>query len=158
MPDKNAPGKRVSQEQSIINKLKSLVKSDSKIYWILWKYAPNILEKHGIKTFKELTDTYSVFTSGMTEDHCSNWQYEKNVQTAIKWLYERMNQQKMLELYDIFYQKAKEGDTASFKAFIDFSDRFFTSKGEDELLGIIQKANITDNDETDESFDFEKEN
>lgn len=157
MPDKNAPGKRVSQEQSIINKLKSLVKSDSKIYWILWKYAPTLLEKHGIKTFKELTDTYSVFTPGMTEDHCKNWQYEKNVQTAIKWLYERMHQQKMLELYDAYYEKAKE-DTQAFKAFIDFSDRFFTSKGEDELLGIIQKANISDNDETDESFNFEKEN
>lgn len=157
MPDKNAPGKRVSQEQSIINKLKSLVKSDSKIYWILWKYAPTLLEKHGIKTFKELTDTYSVFTPGMTEDHCENWQYEKNVQTAIKWLYERMHQQKMLELYDAYYEKAKE-DTQAFKAFIDFSDRFFTSKGEDELLGIIQKANISDNDETDESFNFEKEN
>ena len=31
-----------SQEQSIIQKIKELVKTDAKVYFILWKFAPQL--------------------------------------------------------------------------------------------------------------------
>lgn len=48
-------GKAVSQEQSIGCKVKEMVKTDAKMYWILWKFAPEVLEQRGVKTFKDLT-------------------------------------------------------------------------------------------------------
>lgn len=150
---KNNRGKSVSQEQSIGNKVKELVKTDAKMYWILWKFAPEVLEHRGVKTFKDLTSRYAVFTNGMTEEHCSQWILEKNVSSAVKLVIERKHQQKLIELYDIYYQKAKE-DVQAFKAFINFSQCFFATKGEDQLLGILQKAKLDDDTENEENFDF----
>ena len=40
----------VKQEQSVISVLKDMVKSDVKIYYILFKYAPELLPKNTKKT------------------------------------------------------------------------------------------------------------
>jgi len=72
----------------------------------------------------------------MTEQSCNNWLMEENVQTAVKWLLKREHQAKMIELYNIYYNKAKE-DTNAFKAFTDFSDKFFAQEKDSELLGIL---------------------
>jgi hypothetical protein len=142
-------GKHCSQEQSIISHLKEMVKTDAKVYFIIWKYAPDLLPKQNIKTFKNLTDNYKTFTSGMTEISCENWLYEQNVQTAIKWLLERIHQAKMIELYNIYFDRAKT-DTNAFKAFIEFSNQFFAQKQDSELLGILKGVNL-DDDAEDES-------
>lgn len=143
LANKNATGKKVSQEQSIPSKLKDMLKTDAKMYFVLWKYAPNLLLKQDIKTFDGLKKTYKTFTEGMTEESCNNWLYEKNVQTAIKWLLERIHQAKMIELYNIYFDKAKT-DTNAFKAFTDFSASFFAEEKDSELLSIVQ--GISDDD------------
>lgn len=141
-----AHGKSVSQEQSIISKLKSLVRTDAKVYYILWRFAPHLLTDKNIKTFKDLKETYKTFTTGMTETVCNNWLFEENVQSAIKWLLKRQHQEKMIQLYELYFEKAKE-DTNAFKAFTDFSDKFFATEKESELLSMLQGIDI---DETDE--------
>ena len=131
-------GKSVSQEQSIISKIKEMVKTDAKVYFILWKYAPHLIpEDRKIITFDDLKSSYKTFTDGMTEQNCNNWLTEQNVQTAIKWLMNRLHQAKMIELYNLYFDKAKE-DTQAFKAFIEFSEKFFAEQKDSELLGILQ--------------------
>lgn len=129
-------GKHTSQEESIILKLKSMVKTDAKVYYIIWRYAPHLLPKQEIKSFSDLKNNYATFTDGMTESSCENWLVEQNVQTAIKWLLKRIHQRKMIELYNIYYDKAKE-DTNAFKAFTDFSDKFFAEEKDSELLSLL---------------------
>ena len=129
-------GKNTSKEQSIQSKLFSLVSTYPKVYFIMWKYAPQLLPNPNIKTFDDLKNNYKSFTDGMTEQSCNNWLMEENVQTAVKWLLKREHQAKMIELYNIYYNKAKE-DTNAFKAFTDFSDKFFAQEKDSELLGIL---------------------
>ena len=135
--DGYAQGKHCSQEQSIISHLKEMVKTDAKVYYILWKYAPNLLPNRDIKTFDDLKTNYETFTAGMTEQSCNNWLFEQNVQTAVKWLLKRLHQEKLIELYNIYFENAKK-DTNAFKAFTDFSDKFFAEEKDSELLSILQ--------------------
>lgn len=135
--DGYAQGKSVQQEQSIGSHLKEMVKTDAKVYFIIWKYAPKLLLKQDIKTFDDLKQTYKTFTEGMTEDSCNNWLYEQNVQTAVKWLLKRIHQEKLIELYNLYFDRAKE-DTNAFKAFTEFADKFFAEEKDSELLSILQ--------------------
>jgi Trp operon repressor len=51
----------------------------------------------------------------------------------------------MIELYNIYYENAKK-DTNAFKAFVDFSEKFFATEKESELLALLQKADVGDED------------
>lgn len=129
-------GKSVSQEISIINKIKTMVKTDAKVYFIMWKYAPHLLPNPNLKTFEDLKANYKTFTAGMTEPNCNKWLLEENVQSAVKWLLKRLHQAKLIELYNTYYEKAKE-DTTAFKAFTEFADKFFAEEKDSELLSIL---------------------
>jgi acyl-CoA-binding protein len=135
-------GKSTSQEQSVLKHLISLVHTQTKAYYILWKYAPELLPAK-FKTFDDLKNNYKVFTAGVTEKTAENWLMEENVQTAVKWLLKREHQKKLIELYNIYYDRAKE-DTNAFKAFIDFSNQFFNDDKKSDVLDIIQ--NIPDSE------------
>lgn len=150
MSDKNATGKKVSQEQSISAKLKEMVLTDVKVYFILWKYAPQLLPNKNLKTFDDLKNNYAGFTKGMTEDVANNWLYEKNVQTAVKWLLVRLNQSKMIELYNIYFETAKK-DTQAFKAFVEFSKSFLLDDKEGDLQALLQNINIPDDEIEDDT-------
>ena len=135
-----AAGKSTSQEESILMHLKNMVKTDTKVYYILWKYAPELLPQQ-FKTFDDLKNNYKCFTKGATEKIAENWLMEENVQTAVKWLLQRENQKHMIELYNIYFQRAKD-DTNAFKAFVDFSNQFFADDKKSDILDIVQ--NIPD--------------
>lgn len=137
-------GKSVSQETSVLQRLKEMVRTDAKVYYILWKYAPQVLtDADKMKTFADLKSSHKCFTKGMTEKNCENWLTEQNVQSAIKWLLKRLHQQKMIELYNLYFERAKT-DTNAFKAFIDFSDKFFATEKESELLSMLQNIDVED--------------
>ena len=140
--DGYATGKSTSQEESVLLHLISLVHTQTKAYYILWKYAPELLPAK-FKTFDDLKNNYKVFTAGVTEKTAENWLMEENVQTAVKWLLKREHQKKLIELYNIYYDRAKE-DTNAFKAFIDFSNQFFNDDKKSDVLDIIQ--NIPDSE------------
>ena len=135
-------GKSTSQEESILVHLKNMVKTDTKVYYILWKYAPQLLPQK-FETFDDLKNNYKCFTKGATEKIAENWLMEGNVQTAVKWLLQREHQKKMIELYNIYYDKAKS-DTNAFKAFIDFSKQFFADDKKNGILEIAQGLNDKD--------------
>ena len=136
-------GKSTSQEESVLSHIIGMVKTQAKAYYIIWKYAPELLPNPDVKTFEDLTSQYKTFTKGMTAHVCENWLMEENVQTAVKWLLKREHQKKMIELYNIYYDKAKD-DTNAFKAFIDFSNQFFNDDKKSDILDIIQ--GIPDNE------------
>lgn len=149
-----------SQEKSVLMALKDMVKSDGKVYYIMWKFAPELLPKytkeHPIITFEDLREAYPGAIKA-DERICKNYLYEQNVMEAVKWLYNRKHTQKMLNLYDKFYEKALGGDVQSFKAIADFSDKFFVDKGESELLKILHGVDLDGSDhhvESEEDFNF----
>ena len=136
-------GKSVSNEESVLSHIIGMVKTQAKAYYIIWKYAPELLPNPNVKTFEDLTSQYKTFTKGMTAHVCENWLMEENVQTAVKWLLQREHQKKMIELYNIYYDKAKS-DTNAFKAFIDFSNQFFADDKKNGILEIVQGLNDKD--------------
>ena len=138
-------GKSTSQEESILVHLKNMVKTDTKVYYILWKYAPQLLPQQ-FKTFDDLKNNYKCFTKGATEKIAENWLMEENVQTAVKWLLQREHQKKMIELYNIYFDKAKS-DTNAFKAFVEFSNQFFADDKKNGILEIVQGLNDKDFEE-----------
>ena len=139
-------GKSVSNEESVLSHIIGMVKTQAKAYYIIWKYAPDLLPNPNVKTFEDLTSQYKTFTKGMTAHVCDNWLMEENVQTAVKWLLQREHQKKMIELYNIYYDKAKT-DTNAFKAFIDFSNQFFADDKKNGILEIVQGLNDKDFDD-----------
>jgi hypothetical protein len=149
MSASKASGKKVSLEESVIHKIKGIVNSDAKMYYIVFKYARQLLPDDGIKTFEDLRKHYAVFTPGMTETFCENWLVEERVQNAIKWLLQRLHQKKMIELYGLWFEKAKE-DVQAFKTFITFSTVFFAKNSKEDLLQIVKNAKLEDDDENDD--------
>ena len=49
---------------------------------------------------------------------------------------------KLIELYNTYYKKCLDGDTASLKAFLDCSKELFADSEENELLRMVQNAQI----------------
>nr|DAL75899.1 MAG TPA: hypothetical protein [Caudoviricetes sp.] len=139
---KGGNGKSCQLEQSLLQRLHEMLPSQSKVYYIVWKYAKNLLPKK-VDTFEDLTTQYQVFTDGMDEAHCERWLAEESVQAAVKYLLKRLHSQKLIELYEIYFDKAKE-DVQAFQAFAKFSEKFFEDSGEDELSAILNQTKISE--------------
>ena len=85
----NGSGKSVSTEASIYQTLKQMINTDTKVYYVMWKYCPEYLkdsEKDPIETFDDLKNRYKVFTDSITEKTCEKYMLEQGVQNAVKWL------------------------------------------------------------------------
>lgn len=143
-------GKLVSSksEETVFAHIKGMVTKEEKAYYIIWKYAPQLIvggEK--IKTFNDLKTHFSGYFNqkNLDEKEAEGWLMLENVQSAVKWLLKRENQAKMIELYNVYYDKAKDGDVQSFKAFVDFQKEFFKDgENQSELQSLIN--NIKEKD------------
>lgn len=142
MANKQATGKSSQLEQSLLQKLHEMLPTQVKVYYIVWKYAKHLLPKK-IDTFDELTAEYKAFTDGMDEAHCERWLAEESVQAAVKYLLKRIHGQKLIELYEIYFEKSKT-DVQAFQAFAKFSEKFFEDNGEDELHAILNETKLSD--------------
>ena len=142
MANKDAKGKSTQLEQSLLQKLHEMLPTQVKVYYIVWKYAKHLLPKK-IDTFEELTAEYKGFTEGMDESKCESWLTEEAVQAAAKYLLKRLHNQKLIELYEIYFDKAKS-DVQAFQAFSKFSEKFFEEDGEDELRNILNNTDLCD--------------
>ena len=83
---------------------------------------------------------------------------EQGCQTAIKWLLKRLHQKKLIELYDKYYQKAMGGDVQAFKAWQEFSEKFFKEDKENGLTKLLNKIpdSELENDKEDYSYTYEE--
>lgn len=141
-----------SHEKSVLAQLKDMVKTDTKVYWILWKFAPDLLPTP-CKTFADLQSNYVAFKN-LSEDICNRYIYLESVQAAVKWLLKRMDGARMIELYNIYFERAKS-DVQAFKALIDFKKEFFQDEESSELLQILNGANISTDTEEEEDFSMD---
>lgn len=129
-------------QESLKTKMQNIC-TDYKAYWLWWKYAPELLPK-GIKTFKDLQDRYQKFPN-VTEQEAELWLYEKPVQNSLKELLKSQHTKKIMELYNIYFEKAKT-DVQAFKAFIDFSNAFFADEKDSELEMLLKGIKLKDLD------------
>lgn len=84
-----------------------------------------------------LCDVYPTFEDAHTM-YLDDPQYIKAYRMAM----EHVHNIKLIELYDLYYNKAKD-DVQAFKAFLDFSDKLFKNdEGENELMKILQGVDI----------------
>lgn len=153
--NKNATGKSISKEKSIYSMLKEMIGTDTKVYYIMFLYCPEYLKDHNtnpIKNFSDLKSRYAVFSDTITEEICKNYLMEQGCQTAIKWLLKRLHQKKEIELYNTYYEKALGGDVQAFKAFQEFSSKFFREDKEGGLTALLNK--ISDDDLEDDTEDY----
>ncbi|ABR48988.1 hypothetical protein Amet_2838 [Alkaliphilus metalliredigens QYMF] len=109
--------------------------TEKKSYWILWKYGVLYREN---KSFEEFSKK---FLGGMNEEYAEQYLLEEDVQKAIKHLHKILHTQKMVELYNIYFERAKD-DTNAFKAFADFSKTFFAEDKESDLAALLNGVDI----------------
>lgn len=131
---------------SVLSELKKMVRTDAKMYWIVYKYAPALLPKKSAN-FKELQENYVCFQK-LDEGHCENYIYLEDVQVAVKWLLRRVDTVRMIELYNKYYEKAKD-DVQSLKVLLEFKKEFFRDEEESELYRILKDVNVDDTSEDD---------
>lgn len=135
-------GKSVSKEKSIYATLKEMIDTDTKVYYIMYLYCPEYLKEADItpvKDFDDLKSRYKCFSESITEEVCQRYLFEQGCQTAIKWLLNRLHQEKLIKLYNAYYEKALSGDTQAFKAFLEFSNDFFKEDKENGLTSLLNK-------------------
>lgn len=155
-------GKSVSKEKSIYATLKEMIGTDIKVYYIMFLYCPEYLkeaDRRPVKDFEDLKSRYEVFSNSFTEDICKRYLLEEGCQAAVKWLLKRLHQKKLIELYNTYYEKALSGDTQAFKAFLEFSDKFFKDDKENgltKLLNKIPEKELDINSEEDYSYTYEE--
>lgn len=154
----NGSGKSVSSENSIYQTLKQMINTDTKVYYVMWKFCPEYLkdyEKKPIENFEDLKRRYQCFSHTITEKTCEKYMLEQGVQNAIKWLLERLHQKKQIELYNAYYKKALDGDVQAFKAFEDFSEKFFADNKESGLVSLLNNVSEDDlKDSEDYSYTY----
>lgn len=154
--NKSASGKSVATEVSIYQTLKNMINTDTKVYYVMWKFCPEYLkdnETDPINTFDDLKSRYAVFSDTITEKTCERYLLEQGVQTAVKWLLKRLHQKKQIELYNTYFKKALDGDVQAFKAFEDFSEKFFTEDKESGLTQLLNRVSEKDL-EDDEDYSY----
>lgn len=113
------------------------VTTKGKAYWILWKYG------FYNSTFEELSKKH---LDNVSEEKTKDYMSQDDVQQAIKKLLKVMHQEKMIKLYETYYDKAIAGDVNSAKFLMDFSKEFFSDK-KDEILSVLSNIEVDDYDE-----------
>lgn len=133
--------KGLGDTSGIVTKIKEMTGADHLAYYIVWKYAPQLLTKQDLNTFNDLAGAYACFKN-RNQAGLEAKLTEPTQQDAIKYLLERLHKTKLFELYNLYYQRAKE-DTNAFRAFLEFSKDFFGAE-QNELIDILKGVDIND--------------
>lgn len=123
------------REQTLLQQLME-VTTKRKAHWILWKYGLSKM------SFDELSEKY---LDGVTEEKTKEYLFQEDVQQAIKRLLKIMHQEKMIRLYETYYDKAIKGDVNSAKFLMDFSKELFSDK-KDEILSVLSNLEVDDDE------------
>lgn len=127
---------RTGKTEKIYSKLAKYC-SDAKIRVIL--YGTGIDKT---RTWEDINQSYHKGIYKTYEECHVTFQDDPSYIKAYKLAMEHVHNIKLIELYELYYNKAKE-DVQAFKAFMDFSEKFFKDdKGENELMQILQGVDI----------------
>lgn len=139
-------------DKSLLAALKEITTSDDVAYYIVFKYAPELLEKDDIKTYKDLQTAYARF-GNRDEKNMDKLMYKESSQKAIKYLLKRLDTSRDITLLNKYYKLAEGGDVKALEAYLKFKVAFFADNEEsDELKELLRGASTTTKDD-----DFEME-
>lgn len=138
-------------EKSILSALKDITHSDAEAYFIIWKYAPELLPNNEIKSFEDLKNTYKNFEN-RTEQSFEKALFKEDVQAGIKYLLKRLDGKRDVDLLNKYFSLAMNGDVQALKAYMDFKKNFFADNETSELKAILSGVNLISGDDAE---DFE---
>lgn len=141
-----------TKDRTVIQTLKDMVGSEAKAYWILWKYAPEMLSGE-YKTFDELQAAYVAF-KGTSEEAASKYIYQDVVQKGAKYILKKLDTKRDIELYNEYYKLAMNGDVQALKAYMEFKKDFFKENEENELMQILRGVDVDDTEDEDFEMKF----
>ena len=143
------------QEKSPITALKEITKSDAETYFILWKYAPELLPNGAeIKTFDDLKNTYKNLEN-RTEQSFEKALYKEDVQAGIRYVLKRLDGKRDVDLLNKYFELAMSGDVQALKAYMDFKENFFADTEANELKAILGGVSISRSSEEDDDFEMD---
>lgn len=133
-------------EKSMFAELRERLGNDYMTYWVMWKYAPDLLpEKY--KTFNEFKEAFTAIQNAkVSERDCDKWLYYKKVQDTVKWLLKRQKGARMIELYNRWFEMAKT-DANALKEFMKLQDEFFKNDELSELESILRNTATADDED-----------
>lgn len=82
--------------------------------------------------------------NNISVDDVKEYLTDDEVQNAIKMLMSAKHTEKMINIYNKFYEQALSGDVQSARFLIDFSKQFFEDDKEDELVSLLNNVEIGD--------------
>ena len=139
-------------EKSILSALKDITHSDAEAYFIIWKYAPELLPNSDtIKSFENLKNTYKNFEN-RTEQSFEKALFKEDVQSGVKYLLKRLDGKRDVDLLNKYYSLAMNGDVQALKAYMDFKKNFFADNESNELKAILSGVNVSGEEDV---VDFE---
>ena len=143
---KKGQGRGTKDEKSMFAELKERLGNDYMTYWVMWKYAPDLLpEKH--KTFDDFKAHYkAIQNANVSERDCEKWLYYTKVQDTVKWLLKKQKGARMIELYNRWFEMAKV-DANALKEFMKLQDEFFKNDELSELESILRNSDTTEEEE-----------
>lgn len=144
------------QEKALLPALKDITHSDAEAYFIIWKYAPQLLPNgENIKTFEDLKNNYKNFET-RTEQSFEKALFKEDVQAGVRYLMKRLDGKRDIDLLNKYYSLAMGGDVQALKAYMEFKKNFFADNETDELKEILSGANVnvSDDDIDDFQMDF----
>ena len=137
-------GRGTKDEKSIVPALREMLNSDYMAFWVVWKYAPDLLPEN-FKNFDEFSQHYKAISNkGLTERDCEKFIYLDKVQNAVKWLLKKQKNARMIELYNTWYQAAKK-DANALKEFLKLQDEFFKDAQVSEFAHLSEVAFMNEN-------------
>ena len=142
-------GRGTKDERSIVKELAEKIGNEYMAYWVVWKYAPDLLPQR-FKTFDELYDHYTALQNKkVSEMDCQKFLYYDKVQQAVKWLLKKQRGIRMINLYNKWYEAAQV-DANALKEFLKLQEIFFKDDELSELESILRKSTVSDDEEDSE--------
>ncbi|MDR1688810.1 MAG: hypothetical protein LBS21_09415 [Clostridiales bacterium] len=139
--------------------IKNFNLTDYKAIYLMFKYCPNLLgegyftkEAAEIKTYDDLQKYYKCIKKYSQSSLDALFITDENFKKAEKWLIDKFHQQKLVRLYNKFYEQAIDGDTKSVKEFISLAGRFLKEDdAESEVTQFLKSIDIPDESENSEN-------
>ena len=142
-------------EKSILPALKDMTHSDSESYYIIWRYAPELLPSNeNIKTFEDLKSTYKCFEN-RTEQSLEKALFKEDVQAGVKYLLKRLDGKRDIDLLNKYYDLAMGGDLQALKGYMQLKEMLFADNEADELKEILKGASVNVSDDDIDDFKME---
>lgn len=141
------------RSKSVLNTIKDMIVSDAEAYYVVWKYAKDLLPAD-INTFADLQEHY-VLMKDRTEESFKNTLYKSEVQEAVKYLLKAMDTKRDVDLLNKYYKLAMDGDTQALKAYLEFKKNFFANSESNQLEKLLQGVKVEDSSNDGDDDDFE---